>query len=328
MNSAIVLNNEGYEPFLDFLKGLCIISVVLTHNIPYVWQNVIGFPFWGAQAVPIFLIIQSYHVFKRNEFRLNIYSLLRRIVLPFILIQSIFIIEIFVKYFCGSGLLTTPILNFIKSGGEGPGSYYFWIYLEFALVLLPLCFSIQKHLKFKLYVCLLAFTFVSELAEILCSFIELKPWLYRLLAFRYIFLVFGGIIWAKHGIVLNKFCLILSIISVVCIYLFQYKKVSFEPWVFDTEWRYFHWFCYFYSICLLSFIANKSYRVIQGGVFAILVSKCGKYSYQIYLLQLVVFSFFPYDCNKMLYLVSTTVLSIVPVLLYYKIKSKCLTIVK
>lgn len=275
MSNAVMLNNKGYDPFIDFLKGLCIISVVLTHSIFYNWQNIIGFPFWGAQAVPIFLIIQSYHVFKKDEFKLNFVNILRRIVLPFVVVQTVFVIEILVRYFNGSGLLTTPIFNFIKSGGFGPGSYYFWIYLQFALVLLPVCYLIQHIFNFKPYVWFLGFIFVSESTELLCSFINIEPWIYRLLAFRYLFLIVGGVLWAKQGIALTKIGFILSLISVVCIYLFQYKNLIFKPWVFDTDWRYFHWFCYFYSIYLLVYIANKVYYVIQGGDSHLLLNSAG-----------------------------------------------------
>lgn len=319
MENVVALNKKGYDPFIDFLKGLCIISVVLTHSIPDNWQNIIGFPFWGAQAVPIFLIIQSYHVFKKDTFILNFNKLFRRIVIPFFLVQFVFVAEIIVKYFCGSGLLTTPIFNFIKSGGDGPGSNYFWIYLQFALVLLPVCFYLQKNFKFKPYVWLLIFIVFSEGSELLCSFIHISPWLYRLLAIRYIFLIYGGYIWAEQGVVLNLRNFILSLFSVLCIYLFQYKRIIIEPFVFDTAWRYFHWFCYFYSIYFLSYIANVLYKKSNGGL-ATIVIKCGKYSYQIYLLQLIVFSFFPYDCNENLYLISTTILSVAPVLIFDKLK--------
>ena len=50
MTNVMLLNNKGYDPFIDFMKGLCIIWVVLTHSIPYEWQQIIGFPFWGGAS--------------------------------------------------------------------------------------------------------------------------------------------------------------------------------------------------------------------------------------------------------------------------------------
>ena len=96
---TLVLNNKGYDLFIDFMKGLCIIWVVLTHSIPYEWQQMIGFPFWGAQAVPMFLLIQSYHYFKHDELpSINWSKLFKRIILPFIINSFIDVATVPLKY--------------------------------------------------------------------------------------------------------------------------------------------------------------------------------------------------------------------------------------
>lgn len=64
----IVLQKDGYEPFIDFLKGVCIILVIITHTIPYEIEHYSLFEIWGRTAVPIFLIIQCYHVFKKPAY--------------------------------------------------------------------------------------------------------------------------------------------------------------------------------------------------------------------------------------------------------------------
>ena len=47
--------------FIDVLKGICIIFVIITH---YNWSNAARlkyfFPFWIDMAVPIFMIISGY----------------------------------------------------------------------------------------------------------------------------------------------------------------------------------------------------------------------------------------------------------------------------
>lgn len=266
MINAVHLNNKGYDPFIDFMKGLCIICVVLTHSIPYEWQQIIGFPFWGAQAVPIFLLIQSYHYFKNEELPpIKWRKLFKRIVLPFVLVQTVIVLYIFVAYFCGSGMLTTPLLSLIMSGGEGPGSYYIWIYIQFALIFLPLCGWFQKKVHLSDIQLGIIFIIVSEGLEILCSYWHPNNLIYRLLAFRYVFLIYGGYLWAQHGIKCNLKTITLSLLSIIVIYMLQYKHYTFEPWLFDTPWSYFHWCSYFLAIFLLMFIANVFYKYILGG---------------------------------------------------------------
>lgn len=315
----VTFNNSGYDQFIDFLKGLCIVCVVLTHNIPATWQQVIGFPFWGGMAVPMFLIIQSYHYFKHNDLpSINWSKLWRRIILPFAVIQALFFIYIVIAFFCGSGRLTTPMREMVFSGGNGPGSYYFWIYLQFSFVLLPLFGWFQKKWKLHSWVWLLLFSVLSEGLELFCSFWHPNGRLYRLLAFRYLLLVYGGYVWAKNGLVCNAKTLLLSVISLVFVYLLQYRGMIYEPWIFDNDWKYFHWFCYFWVIYLLPVIAKGLCKISGGGIRKIFAT-IGKYSYQIFLVQMLVFEFFPYNMNRCIYICATTTISILPVIFYYKL---------
>lgn len=321
MMCTVLLNNKGYDPFIDFMKGLCIICVVLTHSISYKWQQIIGFPFWGAQAVPMFLLIQSYHYFKYEELpSINWRKLFRRILLPFFIVETIIALYILIAYCYGSGALTTPLLALILNGGEGRGSYYVWIYLQFALILLPLFGWLRQKVHLSDIHWGILFILMSEGLEILCSYWNPSNQIYRLLSFRYVFLVYGGYLWAKHGIKCNWKTIILSILSLIAIYILQYKHYTFEPWIFDTPWRYFHWCCYFFVIFLLVLLVNVLYKI--GGAFTELIKTIGKYSYEIFLFQMLVFYLFPSDVNKWTYLIATTLLSIVPVLVYYKIKTK------
>ena len=61
---SITLQKEGYDPFIDYLKGVCIFLVVLTHFLPH--TEYILFPLWGDQVVPLFLLIQVFHAYKHG----------------------------------------------------------------------------------------------------------------------------------------------------------------------------------------------------------------------------------------------------------------------
>ncbi|MBQ0088660.1 MAG: hypothetical protein KBT27_04945 [Prevotellaceae bacterium] len=104
-----------------------------------------GVCLWADMAVPIFLLIQTFHVFKKEPESVkfpNFIKLLRRIIFPFILIQAI---AIAIRCFGKGDVDSVQIVkSFIAAGGFGPGSYYPWIYLQMAIAL-PLVVKIMSR---------------------------------------------------------------------------------------------------------------------------------------------------------------------------------------
>lgn len=130
------------DKFIDFLKGICIIWVILTHNLPQPVMEYSGFVLWGSMAVPLFLMLQAYHVMRRCDaikgetttFKFSDYfsvtKIWKRIMLPFLMTTvATGIIQV-----CFGHNPLEVITNCIYSGGIGPGSYYIWVYLQFALL--------------------------------------------------------------------------------------------------------------------------------------------------------------------------------------------------
>ena len=133
----IRLNKAGYEPFLDFLKGICIIWVILTHCMSTDLQDCILFSLWGAMAVPVFLLIQVFHSYKRGlgncKFNVNTWKKIYHRVLKLFVIAQI---PLFLAWvYTNKSDVTTAVTKYILGGGIGPGSYYPWIYLQFAFLL-------------------------------------------------------------------------------------------------------------------------------------------------------------------------------------------------
>lgn len=99
------LISSNRNQFVDFLKGLCIISVILTHCFPYHFKQVIGFALWGGMAVPLFLTLQSYHFFRKykkdNTKTYSLRKIVSRILIPFILTNAIILC-----FFIADGLST------------------------------------------------------------------------------------------------------------------------------------------------------------------------------------------------------------------------------
>lgn len=66
----VPLKTEGYDPYIDYLKGVSIFFVVLAHCL--LIYNCLLFSLWGVQSVPLFLLIQTFHVHKKGGiWRLN-----------------------------------------------------------------------------------------------------------------------------------------------------------------------------------------------------------------------------------------------------------------
>ena len=83
MNKVYTIKKNGYEPFMDFLKGLCILCVIWEHGMPFLHETL--FYFWGKMAVPLFLVIQCFHVLKKDSISYPSFSKLsKRVLCPFI----------------------------------------------------------------------------------------------------------------------------------------------------------------------------------------------------------------------------------------------------
>lgn len=206
---ALTFNKTGYDPFIDFLKAYSIICVIIAHILPAEFYKYLLFQIYGDMQVPMFVLIQVFHAYKKGvKPKLNWSSLLKRIFLPFVAIQAIIIVF---KALTGGGILWSSLL---VSGGFGPGSYYMWIYLQIAFLLVVI-WPWLKKLSIKK--ALLVFLIISIGFELLFSFINLPDWLYRLLCVRYLFLIPLGMIWIEKGVEINRKTIVLSVLSIAAV---------------------------------------------------------------------------------------------------------------
>ena len=77
---------NGYDPFIDFIKAYAIICVLLGHTIPDAdkW----GYFLWAGMQVPLFILIQTFHFYKKKS-NLSIKKILVRVIIPFVLISAV-----------------------------------------------------------------------------------------------------------------------------------------------------------------------------------------------------------------------------------------------
>lgn len=288
--SIFSLNKNGYDPFIDFLKGLCIVFVILNHCMPLKAMSYSAFFFWGTSAVPIFLILQVFHAYKKgvNDLKINYKRIGRKILWPFILCELIIFIVFIIK---GEHTSPTEIANelmmIVKSGGYGPGAYYPWIYIQFA-ILLPLVAPIFKIPIGKLCV---FFIIISQFIESTFAFFNVSQLLYRLLFLRYCFIVLLGYILVQKGFILNKYTFSLATACLLFSSVIVYSEHDFSPLIYPFVNPVCHWFCYIYIAYILLFLLRYLYRNIpENSTIMSFFLITGKYSYEIFLFQIVYFA--------------------------------------
>ena len=113
MNHTVIFNKTGYEPFFDFIKAYAILCVLMGHTIPILKET--GYSLWYGMQVPLFVLVQVFHVLKKDSYSFSIKKILNRIVCPFLLIQLIPLgLEIF-RYGYSNNLIVSCLIR----GGTG-----------------------------------------------------------------------------------------------------------------------------------------------------------------------------------------------------------------
>lgn len=331
----VMFKRYGYDPFIDFLKGLCIVFVILTHCIPEQVKSYILFDLWGVAAVPLFLILQVFHTYKKgiNTVSIHFYKIWKRIIKPFLFAEllCLILIEIVDGH---QGTMLSFIKGYLYWGGFGVGAYYPWVYVQFSILLSLFVFVFKRVHGNKL---LLTFVFLSELFEVLCCISNIPEWLYRLSFLRYTFLVYLGYIITTEGSRINLWTLLLSVLSILFTLFFANSSIDCFPYFFTTlsSWKTCHWVCYYYNAYLLLYLLwILSSRLQKTYTFTFLI-KLGKYSYEIFLFQMIYFIYY----NRVLELISkllinsyivhvlgiiiSLVICILPIIIYKEVILHC-----
>jgi peptidoglycan/LPS O-acetylase OafA/YrhL len=183
------------------------------------------------------------------------------------------------------------IKSFVLSGGRGPGSYYPWVYLQIAVILPYTKKLLDKGTVIRNGI---VFLIVCELFEIVSSITNLPDSFHRLLAIRYLFLLYLAWIWVNKGITINRKTIILSSLSFLTIIYFEYFSVNDEILFYNTAWKYHRWPCYYFvamgGVILLRCLYDKLCNKEKSKIIIDLLARC---SYEIFLIQMLVISLYP-----------------------------------
>lgn len=281
---------------LDFLKGLCVLFVIITH---FSWKDeqrlYFLFPFWVDMAVPIFMILSGYvHSlsYKKHEINTlsdaydlkNTINKIIRYTIPFLII---YIVEVTLASI-EQGYLDEPLklFYFFLQGTRGPGSYYYPILLQFVF-LFPLIYFIIKRLDFKGLILCAAINFSYE---ILKNAYNIDEDCYRLIIFRYIFVIAFGCYLAIGKKQIKK-PVYLTCFGIGVAYIIVYKFIEITP-IFTKYWTGTSFLACMYVLPIAAFLISRK------GIRFKPLEIIGKASYNIYFVQMVYYEFFSDSVDK------------------------------
>lgn len=122
MKKTIVFEKTGYDPFIDFIKAYAIMCVLAGHTIGFLNDLCSGL--WLSMQVPLFVLIQVFHIYKKDTYRVSKEKIFWRILFPYIVLQlcltTIFIV-------CGK------LDNTLLYGGLAGGWVWTWLVLSLGL---------------------------------------------------------------------------------------------------------------------------------------------------------------------------------------------------
>lgn len=273
--------------FLDVLKGICILLVILTH-FDWTEEQTLRFlfPFWVNPAVPIFMIISGFLYTASFEIKeisnlksaynsRKILQKIYRFLIPFLLIYGI---ELLLKVFVlKEKLMVFETLFQLLLGGYGPGSYYFQYMIQFVFVFPLIYFAIKKWDIRGLLGCGLA----NILYEIIKSLFRMPEDVYRLIVLRYIFAIALGCFFSIGKFCIKKWIGILSSI-LGATFIFLYSYVAYKPLLF-------YWWTKTSMMAVL-YVAPIAYILIKRCTWKCkILETIGQASYNIFLVQMVFF---------------------------------------
>lgn len=279
---------DTHIDWIDGAKGVAILSVILLHSLPCLRE--IGWILHIGQAVPVFLFITSYLISMRFE-SLQTYfqweriaKMLKKVFVPFVFV---FLIQLV----CLALIDRLPSLKtIVKTGGIGPGSYYIWLYLQ-AWVIIP--FMVMLVRKLPIWVSMLIMLVVSIIAEYVfvpIEGIEHIDELYRLLPIRYLMVLYLGCIWPllkdKQRYILYGLAGVSAFLILKDLYLADnvlFVNIMGGGKLVPSYWEGYHWYTAFYVVLPITLLERLQYADVW--------KSAGKYSWQLFLLQMMCLGF-------------------------------------
>lgn len=280
--------SSEYIDWIDGAKGIAIVSVILLHSLPCLRE--IGWMWHIGQAVPVFLFITAYLMSLRFESLRTSFTwerlkkMLMNVFVPFLVVLFVQLICLALDRHCPS------VKTLIKNGGIGPGAYYPWLYLQVWIIVPFIVLLVRKLPIWASALILLIISIAAEYLFVLLQEIEHINDLYQLLPIRYLIVLYIGCIWSilkeKQKCFFYGLACISALLILKDVYCAEYQIFANTPPLIITPpfWEGYHWYTAFYVVLPVTLLERIRYAEIW--------KQAGKYSWYIFLLQMMCFSFY------------------------------------
>ncbi len=198
-----------------------------------------------------------------------------RLIVPYLFV---YILQVTIMIIKDSHRTIIWFLGWFVQGGEGLGSYYFPVMMQIVIIV-PLVIVIIKKWNVKgLIIC-----FIFNLAfEAYQTQIHLDEELYRLVCFRYIFIVSYGV-WlffseGKDSKMSRIFKVIVGLVGLLFLICFNYMSFSS---VISHEWKNTTLLGVLYIVPIMGFLIRKKQ------IHFMPIETLGRASYNIFLVQMI-----------------------------------------
>ena len=304
---------------LDCYKGVCILFVIITH---YARRMDYLFPYWIDMAVPVFMVITGYlYSIKLNGMTIremyspvSIFCKWLRFIIPF---TPIIMIEIYIESHTKGNPIGDVIKTILINGGYGPGAYYFPIMIQ-VVIIVPIIFYLVNKFEFK---GLVGVFIINVLYEIAKNIFHMSALVYRLIAFRYVFIIaYGCFLFCTEKRNRNRKEIALScIVGIIgALYITMFEYMGMKP-VITNQWSNTSVFAVLLIVPIMDYLLRKEQISNR------LLELTGKASYNIFLVQLLYYAMFAYKVYEhvsigIIRVIVNIVICVVVGIVYYKIE--------
>ena len=113
---TVTFNTKGYDGFIDFIKAYAILCVLFGHTFSPILDKV-AYGVWAGMQVPLFILVQSFHSYKKDKATVNLAKILTRVVLPFVVFEAV---TFCIGHFIGHIVCNAMIYSMLTRGGVWP----------------------------------------------------------------------------------------------------------------------------------------------------------------------------------------------------------------
>lgn len=275
---------SSHLDYIDFVKGVAALSVVLLHTLPVsILKGTIAvYHIW--QAVPVFIFISFYLCFRNLERKDDVFKgyysvdrikkLFTKIWMPLLILAGI---EAVFFFAIGDN---SRAVGSLLCYDNGPGSYYVWCYMQIWF-LMPVIYLLLKRYSIVagggyLLIISLLLDFLWE------KYCGIKP---GYTCFRYLFLSVPAFMLLKN--IEMKKIIPLALMSILYLALMLYSNVPvyMDP-VLPNGWEAQTSLGFFYTL-LLVVLLSKLYEKLKPSRIREYISHLGTISWEVFLVQMV-----------------------------------------